>query len=746
MLPWDFTRKEFAMSKYISELHETALIIAGAGIPVLPLYARGKKPICKWSDASTDPEQIKKWWNDNPEYNLGILTGEQSGIVILDFDSEEVWELCRAKGLPDAPLVKTGRGYHLYCKYQPGFKTRSKMFGIDGFDIRTDGGIVVVPPSVHENGNIYAWVEGCTISQKDLGDLPEWLPVNINELPVAELLDGVPEGNRNDALARIVGSWINKGMSYDEVVAAALEWNQKNDPPDDEKKVLATISSIFKIDQTKRDTNDDWADPVLFSNVETPDISADLLPSWLGGYAREVSRFNQTPEGLAVMTGLAAVATCVQKRYEVSPMNNDYREIEAIWTVTVLPPSDRKTPVLNAMTAPIAKWERDQRLALEATIRETNRSRSIALKQIDKLERDIIKEEDLIKRTALTQKVHAIEAAMPAEVKEPKLWTSEGTPERLQDLLVENGERISLLADEGGIFEIMAGMYSNGKINIDVLLNGYSGSPIRIERRTRVADLLRPAVTFGITIQPQVIESFAHGSKSMFRGKGALARFLYCLPKSRLGTRFDDPHDIPAVVKQQYADGILRLLSVEKRTDENGIEIPKILTLAQDAVPVWKSFHMEVEHMLGPKGELVYLQDWGGKLVGNSLRIAGLLHLVEHGTDNLEIGVDTLSNSIKLCRLLKEHAKCAFGVIANDETINHAKKVFAWIERNGFVGFSKTSCHKALEGTFPLVEPLNKALKVLEERNIIKLHQIATKGKPSSCYEISPMVKKLFQK
>lgn len=723
----------------ISTLHETALHISAAGIPVLPLYPKGKKPICKWSDASTDHEQINKWWNENPEYNLAILTGEKSGVVVLDFDSEDVWQLCRRKGLPDAPTVKTGRGYHLYCKYKPGLKTRSKLLGINGFDIRTDGGIVVTPPSVHENGNIYTWLDENDLDEKELGDLPEWLFSEVKELTVVELLEGVPEGNRNDALARIVGSWLNKGMEYEEIVTAALEWNQKNDPPEVEKIVLATVNSIFKKELGKLTTNDEWDDPVLFSNIETPEISADLLPSWLGAYAKEVSRFNQTPEGLAVMAGLSAVATCVQKRAEVSALNNDYKEPLAIWTVTVLPPSERKSPVLTAMIAPIVKWERDQSQGLEATIRETNRNISLAKKRIDKLEKSIINEEVSLKREELLAKLHAEEAAMPAEVREPKLWASEGTPERIQNLLAENDERIAILSDEGGIFEIMAGMYSNGKVNIDVLLNGYSGTPVRIERQSRRVNVHRPAVTFGITVQPHVIESFSHGSKGAFRGKGALARFLYCIPRPKSGTRFDDPADIPYLIKQLYEDGMQRLLNIPKQVDANQLEVPRILTLSKEAIAAWKSFRDEVEKMLGVSGELHNLNDWGGKLAGNMLRIAGLLHLVEHGAENLVIGTDSVQTAITLCRLLKEHAKYAFGVISNDETLNNAKKVFNWIARQGFEGFSKTTVHRALEGSLN-TDQLNKALKVLEDRNIVKQHRIPTSGKTSTCYEVNPKV------
>ena len=232
----------------------------------------------------------------------------------------------------------------------------------------------------------------------------------------------------------------------------------------------------------------------------------------------------------------------------------------------------------------------------------------------------------------------------------------------------------------------------------------------------------------------------------MFRGKGALARFLYCIPKSRLGTRHDEPSNIPVDISRQYYVGIQELLRVQRQVNETGQDVPRILTLDDDARQIWRLFLSEVEHMLGPNGELHYIQDWGGKLVGNSLRIAGLLHIVEKGTDNLVIDEGTMTNAVRLCRLLKEHAKCAFGVIANDKTINDAKKVFNWIEKNGFEGFSKTTCHRALEGTFPLVEPLNKALMVLEDRNIIKLHRISTKGKTSNCYEINPKVAFIYQK
>lgn len=37
-------------------------------------------------DATTDADQIRKWWTEHPHANIGVATGAQSGIFELDVD------------------------------------------------------------------------------------------------------------------------------------------------------------------------------------------------------------------------------------------------------------------------------------------------------------------------------------------------------------------------------------------------------------------------------------------------------------------------------------------------------------------------------------------------------------------------------------------------------------------------------------------------------------------------------------
>ncbi len=142
-------------------MYHAAMEYIKMGLAVFPLEERGKRPItrngCK--DATTDAAQVKAWWQQYPESNIGIATGSRSGgIFVIDLDVDEDrgidgyhmledWQ--RENGrFPDTWTAITGRGgYHLYFKYDSEVRNRAGI--IDGVDIRGEGGYVVAPPSIH---------------------------------------------------------------------------------------------------------------------------------------------------------------------------------------------------------------------------------------------------------------------------------------------------------------------------------------------------------------------------------------------------------------------------------------------------------------------------------------------------------------------------------------------------------------------------------------------------------------------
>jgi Bifunctional DNA primase/polymerase, N-terminal len=91
---------------------DEALKYAAEWIPVFPLHnvipngvppcscanakcenvAKHPRTAHGFKDATTDEEIIREWWGKWPAANIGIPTGEPSGIVVLDIDSMETKE------------------------------------------------------------------------------------------------------------------------------------------------------------------------------------------------------------------------------------------------------------------------------------------------------------------------------------------------------------------------------------------------------------------------------------------------------------------------------------------------------------------------------------------------------------------------------------------------------------------------------------------------------------------------------
>jgi putative DNA primase/helicase len=716
-----------------SPFHAEAIKYAHKGFQVFPVVRNRDIVLVKWRDvATTDPSQINTWWAGDSEKNIGILTGARSGIVVVHFKTSEALRLAQEKGLPPTPVAKANKGHHAYFRYKDELEDVLVDDRYPDIDLIGNGWYVIAPPSVlsknpgsvFDKPTVFSWVGGQGLDDVELGDVPEWLlsryPNNDVGLVTTEGVEAVDVDDHPKDVVEVVAPPI-------ELVSTELE-------------LLVPIETGSEQPSENTPSQfEDWKSPILFEGAGVEHIKAECLPSWLGDYAGAISRSKQTPEGLAVMLGLSIVAACVQKKFVIAPhIDDDYTEQLSIWTVTALKSAERKSPILNAMRAPLAAWEKEQAESLKSKIQETATAISVAQKRIEKLQQDAAKEPDSVARQSIVDQISEIKRNIPEQVRVPILWTADVTAEALQDMLAENDERMALFSDEGNIFEIMAGLYNDSKVNIDVFLQAYSGAPTKIKRRAREVSLDNPALTFGLAVQPVVIESFANGSKKLFRGKGALGRFLFCVPESMLGKRtVTDRSIVPVEVKSKYESGVRRLLSIPKHVDDAGKEVPRMLVLDAAAVVVWQEFAAKVENMIGPGGELDSMDDWGGKLPGTALRIAGLLHLVEYGPDNLTVGTDTLNRAVGLCDLLIGHAKAAYGLIGADEVVSDAKKIFLWMQKNGFKVFTKTECSRA----FKSMSNVDGALKALEERNILKELLVPTDGRSAVNFISNPVLR-----
>jgi hypothetical protein len=310
------------------------------------------------------------------------------------------------------------------------------------------------------------------------------------------------------------------------------------------------------------------------------------------------------------------------------------------------------------------------------------------------------------------------------------------------------------LSSEAGLFDLLAGRYSRGILNLDLVLKAWSGDPERVDRGSRPpVYLLSPRLTIGLSPQPEVLRGLS--TQPGFLGRGLLARFLYLLPPSPLGYRdlgADRPGArIPQGVEAAYASGIRAMLDWPTSLDPEGRERPHLLRLAPAAYAEWFDYARAVEVRMRPGGDLEGLTDLGGKAPGQAARIAAVMHGIKHAHGapwEVPVGLDTMSWALEVAAVSLAHSIAVMGMMGADPTISAARKVWDWIERGRRTEATVREAFNALRGTFPRVAALNAALEALAERGYVRVHQIAvpTPGRrPSPRIEVRPDIAEGWQ-
>lgn len=197
---------------------------ADLGWHVFPCKERGKIPLTKsgFKAATTDHAQITTWWETRPDANIGIATGKLSGFVVLDVDQANA--LHQFDKLPHTITVYTGTGKHIWFEAPDRHIPNSASKIAPGLDIRGDGGYVIAPPSIHENGKMYRWDIMHHPEKIPLAPLPDWLMEKIQAPPAPHTADPdapIIEGSRNATLFRL-GCAMRRYGATETAIAAAL--------------------------------------------------------------------------------------------------------------------------------------------------------------------------------------------------------------------------------------------------------------------------------------------------------------------------------------------------------------------------------------------------------------------------------------------------------------------------------------------------------------------------------------------
>lgn len=346
------------------------------------------------------------------------------------------------------------------------------------------------------------------------------------------------------------------------------KWINREDYREDQiTKVLAQGGAKY-IGRTKRNGSDATAAPntdngdadeypeiAPFEAYSIPTFPLDIFPKWLRNYVGAVATFSQTPVDAAAMMALTSVAMAVHRRYklEVTP---DYTEPLCLYSIIALPSANRKSEVFNKMMAPIYAYEESLREDMVAAISERKAEiewlkgqKAHVLADVKKGNLDArLQLEDIQKKLDTTK-----------ELFPPALIKQDITAEKLVQAMSENHNRMGVLSAEGGVLDIIAGLYSGKMSNVEIFLKGHSGEHYVYDRKNGGSVYLKsPTLSVGLLVQNDHLQRVL--TNSALNGRGLFARFLYAIPDSPLGTRKARSTPIPPAVRETYHEMLTRLL------------------------------------------------------------------------------------------------------------------------------------------------------------------------------------------
>ncbi len=487
--------------------------------------------------------------------------------------------------------------------------------------------------------------------------------------------------------------------------------------------------------------DDPWGEPILFDQVlRTPEIDPiNILPGVYGEYAKALSENFQTPPALAVSMVLSTLSTALAGKFDIRPYADDsWIEPLMVWTLAIAETGEGKSQVLSRCIKPLDHWQTLRKKAEKSAIEQNNKKRWILEKRAEKLAKEAVNEEDEQARDEKEKQSVKLTESMPDERFETKLYTNEATPESAQDMLAKHGGKMAFLNDEGGLLQVMAGVYSGGNVITDVFLKGYNGMSVKVNRRCREVDIPQANITIGIAIQPGILGKFPKAVWQKFCDSGLFGRFFVFYPVSTIGKRDVWKHsNIPDDLQQRYERAVMSLLDIEP---EHGGTLS--LTLDEAAREAWLWFSEKLEQGQANGGEYEEIKDWAAKMPGGVLRLAGLFHVADLGTlaTDMPVNRDTMLKAVDLMLLLIEHIRAFLGLSGHDKPIEDAKAVWAWIEKEKLTDFKGSKAHNKFNTRFPRVEQLEEALDVLKGRELIHgpYEKSNGKGRPSKFYRVNP--------
>lgn len=459
------------------------------------------------------------------------------------------------------------------------------------------------------------------------------------------------------ARGKDVSDHLAAGLGFDDLVPATRTAPAQNDSSNSSEPLWGPEDATAGIDGTENEGGGPcWDTPLPVPRHTLPSFPTELLGASLAAWVRAQGASLNVSDDLLALSALGTISAALGGRVQVKVKDGWDAENVCLYCLGLADSSARKTPALDAASAPmrdrIGQLREDHRAEVEQVEQEIR----ITEKELAAVENDVSRSK-ATKEDARAVLDTLLE--LKAQPGLPKAFVGDVTLEALGKVMGENGGRMALHESEAGFFKACAGLYGNGRADITLVLKAYSGTGHEIDRVGRGHSWMpRTALTLTLIIQPGVVEHMEKDNPE-FKSSGFLNRFLYALPSPMPPGAFDTP-DVPLDVALDYAQRIVRLVD-DVWTSEN----TRTLTLTAQSRKVFAEFYNQTEKDKADGGALHDVAEWAGKLCGQIIRLAACLTLYDNAAAS-EIGEDAMTRSVGLAPYLTAHARAAFSLMSRD--------------------------------------------------------------------------------
>lgn len=700
-------------------LLEAALALAADGRAVFP-YAgvanmtctcwngadcdrTGKHPLVKggFKAATTDPVQIRRWWTEFPDANIGAATG--NGYLVVDIDERNgglatIQSLVAEHGgfPPTLATASGGGGAHLHYTYSSSLKVPSKDGLFPGVDIKADPGAIIRPPSNHKSGGRYRYAGD---GGPAMAPAPQWL-LDILIEPMTDEREGaaeprghressepritasghfaVPEGRRNAHLFSLAGAMRRKGVSESLIADTLLTFNTEScSPPLIQREVLSIARSSMR-----------YA-PESVPNLESPDpFPIAALPQMVRRYVEEAAEAGSMPIEYVAVPLLSAAGAAMGREWYLDIKEESWREFPVVWTAVVGRSGAGKTPALRHGTEAL------RYLQHEANVRYEQALRAQALSGSGKKEPP-------------PEREHFLTTNATAEALAPMLSASAG-------LLLIHDEVVGLVRS----FDA----YKPGKgTDRQEMLSSWSSTALKIDRKTSATITVEdPVICITGGIQPRKLPELAGEAA---QDDGFLQRFQISWPNAS-PQRFSRD-DISRTAKDALRGAFERLR-------HRGVSTQVVLS--PDALEAFIEFHDAAqERAYNAQGVLAGVES---KSVNHAARWALILFALsvceqppdedEHSNTfpnpKLVLGVDDMQRGIQLARYFVSQVDGVLGAVGRAPSRSAVKLRRAFEQTPGWL--ARTELYRAT-GNRMTAEEMDAGLRELLAEGSIEEEEAA---------------------